>query len=185
MTSPVDPTGTEPRPEAVDASTTAPDATTPPPAEPPPAIPGWAPQPARSRRTTGCVVAAAIVVAVLFIGYIGLVFLGGQVESILRGTVEFGTGGSECSLTETGTSFATDETIHLAAHFERTTAAGETVTLIVTDQDGTTETNEQTFDAPSDCLFMDLGPGIPPGHYALEFRAGTELLASGELDITP
>ena len=37
----------------------------------------------------------------------------------------------------------------------------------------------------SECLYNDVDPGLPPGHYVVEFRAGLELLAYGKFDITP
>ena len=205
MTDPVDPTASEPLsaptgdpPADPDVPSPLPSTTDPAPepaplppsdaASPtPPAVPGWvAPDGgARSGRRTGCVVAVVVLAGVVFFSFIGLVFLGGQVQNLLKGTVQFGTGGSECSLTQTGTTFASTDTIHLAAHFERTVAAGETVTMVVSYEDGTSETSDETFDEPTDCLFMDLGPGVPAGRDPVEVRAGTEVLARGELDITP
>jgi hypothetical protein len=49
-----------------------------------------------------------VIVAILAVGYIGLTFLGSQVLEALRGTVEFGTGGSGCSVDGRASSFPSD-----------------------------------------------------------------------------
>lgn len=192
---PVEPTG----PDATEAATpVAPAATASPPSDAgagdvppaaPPASTGWvAPGPDSGGRGRGCVIASTVIVAVLiigFIGLIGLIFLGGQVAEALKGTIEFGTGGTECSVTGEATTFPASATIHLAAHLEREVPAGEVIRLIVLKPDGTTETGDTTYDEAATCLYQDLSPGLQPGHYALEFRTGSEVLSRGELDITP
>lgn len=37
----------------------------------------------------------------------------------------------------------------------------------------------------SSCVYNDVHPGLPPGHYVIELRAGSEILAKGAYDITP
>jgi hypothetical protein len=152
----------------------------------PEASPGWvASGPQSGRRGRGCVIAAIVTAAILLFGFVGVLFLGAQVVEALKGTIEFGTGGTECSVTGEATTFPASATIHLAAHLEREVSAGEVITLRVLKPDGTTETGDTTYDEAATCLYQDVSPGLPSGHYALEFRAGTEVLSRGEMDITP
>jgi hypothetical protein len=115
------------------------------------------------------VIAGVVIVLVLLFGFIGIVFLGSQVQEALKGTIEFGTGGTECAVTGEGTTFPASATIHLAAHLERQVSAGEVISLTVLNPDGTTETGDSTCDTAATCLF----------------RAGSEVLSRGELNITP
>ncbi len=138
-----------------------------------------------SRRTRGCLIVAIVAAVLLVVGFFGLVFLGGQVESILAGTIEFGTGGTGCSVTGEGKTFKASSPIHSAAYLQREIRAGETITTVVTFPNGTSEPSDRTFDDTGKCITEDVEPGLEPGHYGLEYRAGTEVLAKGEFDITP
>ncbi len=154
---------------------------------------GWAPPPAQGSGiglAKGCAIVAAIVVAVggllLTLAVVALIFLGGQVASILQGTVQFGTGGSECSVTGVASTFPATTPIHLAAHLERTVAAGEVITMVVTGPDGEDlSTDEPPAPTSFECIYNDITPGLPPGSYAIEFLVGQERLATGSFQITP
>jgi hypothetical protein len=168
-------------------SASAPEATPTPEAAPASAA-GWvAPEGGGSGggRRRGCVIAAVVVGALLLLGYLGLVFLGNQVMSILAGTMEFGTGGSGCSVSGKATTFPASASIHAVAYLERKTTTGETLTVAVTYPDATTETSDQAVGSVADCVTEDIRPGLSPGHYSLEYRVGTEVLAKGSFDITP
>jgi hypothetical protein len=136
-------------------------------------------------RRRGCVIAAVVVGAFLILGYLGLVFLGNQARSLLAGTMEFGSGGSGCSVSGKATTFPTSGSIHAVAYLERAMSAGETLTVAVTYPDATTETNDQAIESVADCVTEDIRPGLSPGHYVLVYRVGTEVLANGSFDITP
>lgn len=155
--------------------------------EPVPPVTGWiAPEGGSGGgRRRGCIIAVVIIGAFLVFGYIGLVFLGNQVQSILGGTIQFGTSGSGCSVNGTATSFPASTAIHSVAYLERKTTTGETITIAVSYPDGTTDSTDQAMAAAADCLTQDIAPGLDPGHYGLEYRAGTEVLAKGGFDITP
>ncbi len=162
-------------------------------AQPTAASTGWVAPPAQGSGmgvAKGCAIVAAIIVAIggllLTLAVVALIFLGGQVASILQGTVQFGTGGSECSVTGVASTFPTTASIHLAAHLERTVAAGEVVTMVVTGPDGEDLTTDEP-PAPSsfECIYNDIAPGLPPGPYAIEFLVGQERLATGSFQITP
>ena len=183
MTEPNDPTTPNgaPMPPEADETDAAPTTT------------GWTPPPAQGGGISlakGCAIAAAVVVAVgglLFtLAVVALIFLGGQVASILQGTVQFGTGGVECSVTGQATTFPSTATIHFVAHFEREVSAGEVITMVVTGPDGEDLTTDEP-PAPSDfeCLYNDVAPGLPPGPYAIEFLVGAERLATGSFEIAP
>jgi len=186
---------TEPPPEAAVEPTTEPSATdiSAEPADVPVAPPAsaWVPPdaPSGAGRSRGCCLIVAVVTAagaiLLLLALVALIFLGSQVQSILRGSIQFGNGGSECSVTGLATTFPASAAIHSAAYLERDVRAGETLTLAVTYADGTTETTNQTFPTSGSCLYDDLPSGLAAGHYVMEYRSGTEVLSHGAFDITP
>lgn len=153
-----------------------------------PAPPAWV-APASSGRGGRCLIGCLIgmlLVFVLVVGSVaGLIFLGGQVQKILAGTIQFGTGGTACSVSGNATFFPATSTIHLAATLKREVPVGETVTMVVTVPDGTNQTEDKTFDTAGQCVYQDIPPGLPSGHYILELRSGSEVLAHGTFDITP
>ncbi len=132
------------------------------------------------------VVGAIIVVAVVAIATVaGLMFLGSQVAGELKGTVEFGTGGSGCIATGSASSFSVGRDLHVVAHLERSVAAGETVTLLVSVDGTQLGTRPETMTDSADCLFEDLDTtDLDAGRYHLEFRAADEVLAMGDLTLT-
>ena len=136
-------------------------------------------------RARGCVIALLVVAVLVLVGLLALIFLGSQMASSLAGTMEFGTGGTGCLVTGNATAFPSSTAIHSAAYLERGTREGETITTIVTYPNGASESNERTFDATGICITEDVEPGLDPGHYVIEYRSGTEVLAKGEFDITP
>jgi uncharacterized membrane protein len=131
------------------------------------------------------VVVLAIIAVVVLVGFIGLIFLGSQAAKVLAGTIEYGSGGTRCSVTGKSTTFAASVTVHFAAHLTHDVPAGTNITQIASLPDGTTEKQDQAFDTTGGCLFGDVGPALPPGHYILELRAGPETLSKGAFDITP
>jgi hypothetical protein len=133
----------------------------------------------------GCVVVAALVGIFALASVVALVFLGGQIQSILKGSVEFGTGGTGCSVTARAESFPTSTSLHFVAYLDRQVSAGETITVVQTYPDGPAEPVEQTVDTTADCLFGDVNSGPSTGRYTIEVRAGAEQLAKGGVDITP
>jgi len=133
------------------------------------------------------ILVGVVVIAILAVGYVGLTFLGSQVVDAQRGTVEFGTSGSGCIVEGLGSRFPSDgASIYEAAHLTREVRTGEVVTFRVS-QDGTEVASvPRTFDAAGDCVSGSLpGALLTPGHYRVEYLAGSELLAAGEFDIQP
>ena len=202
MTEPNDGQAIEPEPPADPPSRDLPSDPAPEPeGEVPPAAPtgqpGWVPpetaptpswiQPSQgggSRRTLTCLVLVIVGIIVLVIGCSGLVFLGSQVQSILAGTIEFGTGGTGCSVTGRATTFPSTTALRSVAHLQREAHASETVTVVVTYPDATTESANQTMTDSADCVSQSISAGLAPGHYTLQYRVGTEILATGGFDIT-
>ena len=130
--------------------------------------------------------AGVIIVAVLAVGYIGMTLLGTQANTTRSGTVEFGTGGSGCSVDGTASSFPPGtDSIYEVAHFVREVRAGEVVTFTVSQDGAEVASVPRTFDAAGDCLGGTLPGALPPGHYRIEYLAGAESLAAGEFDIGP
>jgi hypothetical protein len=188
MTEPIDPSDTEPEtPAAVPDAAVQAEVPAQGLSEAPPS--GWvAPAAGRgggSRRTRGCVILVVFVGVLLVVGYVGLVFLGNQARAILAGTIEFGTGGTGCSVTEPATTFPASAAIHSVAYLPRDTRVGETITVAVTYPDGTTETNDEAAGQVASCVTQEISPGLAPGHYALQYRSASEVLATGGFDITP
>jgi hypothetical protein len=121
------------------------------------------------------------------------IFPASEAPEARGGTVEFGSGGSGCSVTTPSASFSIGDTIHVAASLERELRADEVVTIALAG-----ETASRTFDVPGDCIAGVLywAYAAPPwsdlstfpiawttGHYRLEFSAGGEVLAEGEFDV--
>ena len=134
-------------------------------------------------------IVAGLGAAVLFVGYVGLTFLGAQVGAALRGTVEFGTGGSGCSIQGRASTFPPGGSLFVAAYPSRTVPAGEVLTLRVLRDGAELFSQPQTFDAalePGDCVSGGMqGAELTPAHYRFEYLAGTETLAAGEFDVAP
>jgi hypothetical protein len=163
-----------------------------PPGGEPPVAPGWSPpaEDSGGRRRNGCVigcVVAAVVVPLIFLVLVvSLIFLGGQVQSVLKGTILFGTGGTGCTVTGGAATFPSSSSLHLAAYLKREAAAGEVLTLVATDPGGATQTRDEPANsAPVTCLYLDVKSGLAPGHYVIEYRSGAEVLSRGEFDVTP
>lgn len=154
----------------------------------------WPPPPApadrpggSSRRVRRLIVVAVVVAVVAVVGYVGLVFLGGQVKDVLRGTIELGSGpGEGCTVTGATTTFAQDDTIHYAVHLAREVPAGEQITVRLL-RDGSEVGNQpQTYDTSGECVTGSAtASDLDVGRYRLEYAAGAELLASGEFEVVP
>ncbi len=158
------------------------------------AVPGWIPPDGGdgAGRRRGCCLILAVVgagLAVLaVIAIIGLIFLGGQIRA-LQGTVKYETGtstaSSDCFVQEAATTFPASASIHFVATFTRPVTADEKVTVIVTLPDGTTRTTDDAYTGGGICISDTLDPGLDTGSWALEFKVGSESLASGGFTITP
>jgi hypothetical protein len=173
--------------------------------EPEPPVVGWvppdasAPVPAGSwavppadptgRRSRGwlkgCLIVGGILAVLAFVLIVALIFIGGQVQSALKGTVQFGTGGTACSVSGTATSFKAGTDLHFVAWLERSVSAGETLTVVQTFPDARTDTTDQKVESAASCMYGDLPSGDAAGHYAMEVRSGSEVLAKGGFDLTP
>lgn len=108
-------------------------------------------------------------------------------ETALGGTVEFGTGGSGCSVDGTASSFpAGVASVYDVAHFAREVRAGEVVTFKVSRDGAEIASVPRTFDVAGDCLGGTLpGALLTPGRYRIELLAGADTLAAGEFVIGP
>ena len=99
--------------------------------------------------------------------------------------MQFGTSGTGCSVTASAESFPPSTSVHFVALLKRPVSAGETITLVETSPDGTTDSEDQQVDGAASCLFGDRPTGAAGGHYTIEIRSGSELLANGGFDVTP
>jgi hypothetical protein len=161
------------------------------PPAPPAGTDGWVAPPAGTGggRYRGCLIGCAIVAGILgvlaVLSIVALIFLGGQIQSIVLGRMQFGTAGTGCSVTATAESFAPSTSVHFVALLKRPVAAGETITLVETSPEGTTDREDHRVDGAASCLFGDLPAGAAGGHYTVEIRSGSELLANGGFDVRP
>ena len=71
------------------------------------------------------------------------------------------------------------------ATFKRLVTADENISVVVTFPDGTARTTESAYQGGGICVSDSLTPGLDAGPWALEFRSGTEVLATGSFVITP
>lgn len=118
-------------------------------------------------------------------GFIGLTFFNSETEDPLRGTVQFGTGPSSgCSVTYLHVIFEPDDPVYLAAHLAREVPAGQSVTVRVLRDGAEVESTALTFDEDAGCVTGSMPAAtLGPGHYRLEYLAGSELLAQGEFSV--
>ena len=127
-----------------------------------------------------------VVVTILTVGYIGLRFVGSQVQEILRGTIEFGTSGSTCVVSAPASSFSSSNSIYYAAHFAREVPVGEAVTQRLLQNGTEVAAVPRTFEVAGDCVEGTIGAdALTPGHYEMEYAVDVEVLAKGEFDIGP
>lgn len=159
---------------------------------------GWVQPPPDGGRSRGCclliAIAAGVIAIIPIAAIVALIFLGSQVSTILStvgtqalaGTVQFESGtATGCYVEQPATTFATSESIHVAAHFGRTVPVGEPVTIIVTYPNGTSESSDTTWEEAGDCLTDTIPPGLGTGRYTLELRLGSGGAATGSFEITP
>jgi hypothetical protein len=133
----------------------------------------------------GCVIVGAIVAILAVVVLVAFIFLGSQVQSALKGTVEFGTAGEACSVSGGATSFKAGTDLHFVALLERSVSAGETLTVVQTFPDARTDATDQKVESAASCMYGDLPAGASAGHYAMEVRSGSEILAKGGFEVTP
>jgi hypothetical protein len=181
-------------------SAPAPEAMPPDPALPPipdgqppvPPAPAWIPPDGGgggggARR--GCCLVVAVVGALgailVVVALVALIFLGSQIRE-LQGTVRYETGtDTTCFVKTPATTFPASSTIHFVATFNRPVAATENISVVVTFPDGTSRTTDSAYQGGGICVSDTLDPGLEVGSWALEFRSGAEVLATGGFAITP
>lgn len=143
-------------------------------------------RPALSRRQKWLVFGGIAGVLVAILAYVGLSFLGGQVTEVLKGTVEFGTGGNGCQVVGVTTSFKAGQDVHVVAHLNRDVHAGETVTLTALHEAAELDKGDIAIEEDANCLNATVpGTALPVGRIELRYTAGTETLAEGRFDVTP
>jgi hypothetical protein len=155
------------------------------------AVPGWRPDATASSgtgRQIGCVIVAVVggLIALALVAIIALIFLGGQVRSILAGTVAFGASGSACSVNDASTSLPASGPIHIVGYLEREAQPGEVIRLEVVTEGERLPISEEPVAEPTECIHLSIPAGDgAPGTYTFEFFVEQELLATGTLQLTP
>ena len=152
-------------------------------------VDGAAASPKPRSRGKDILVIGVVVVAALFLAYVGLRVIGGAVGEVLLGTAQFGTGGSGCTLEGKATTFPAGSPLYVVANPAQEVPAGEVVTMRVLRDGAEVSSEPMTFDTAivtGNCISGPLpSDAFTPAHYRFEYLAGTEMLASGEFDITP
>jgi hypothetical protein len=126
------------------------------------------------------VAAPALAVAIAFGGARGI-------DPGLRGTIQFGTGGSDCAVDGAASHLAASAPMHIVAHLSREVKPGETIHETLTEQaQGQLATNDLPVTSASDCVSGTLSGGVlPPGSYTFEYAVGSERVATGTVVLTP
>ena len=103
-------------------------------------------------------------------------------------SIGFGTGGSECTLTEQATSFPLGTEIRSVLTFEPALPAGGTVTIKVDlrRRGGVDLRNSVTVEEPAPCLYGTMTPA-EAGHYRVEYTITPSVMPPlvGEFDVNP
>lgn len=115
-----------------------------------------------------------------------LTFLGSQVQSMLAGTVQFGTAGVDCEVEERASALPAAGPVHYVATLSRDVGAGETIHFTLRRGAGTEIYSEDLgVDTTATCVSGTIPPGtLSAGAYVLEFTTGAERLAMGEVTLT-
>jgi hypothetical protein len=157
--------------------------------QPAPDTSGWIPPPPRSGRSRILLLGCAIVAVVLLAGpLIALAILDGSGSGgPATQSVGFGTGGSECTLTDTATSFPAGTPIRAVATFSPDVSSGTITVRMYRDGAELVGMRETVrIEEPTSCIHATLAP-LDVGHYRVEYEVDPSPMPplSGEFDITP
>ena len=102
-------------------------------------------------------------------------------------SVGFGTGGSECTLTGTATSFSAGTPIRIVASFSPALPADSSVTIFW-ERDGTQLTSRREIvrlDESADCIYST-HESLPAGHYRIKYELESSAMPplAGEFEVT-
>jgi hypothetical protein len=103
-------------------------------------------------------------------------------------SIGFYSGGSRCEGSDAATSFATGDSVRVAAMFSPELPTGSTVTITIT-KDGTAPQVEDpiTLSSPQDCIY-GTWPELGAGHYRVVVSTSADTgmpPLSGDFDVTP
>ena len=107
-------------------------------------------------------------------------------DDVVPGTVAFGTGGTNCEISGTATTFDGDRPIHYVAHLSRTARPGEVIHEVLRVSGQFDSAADFPVAQDANCLWGDFPvDALDDGQYSLELTIGSERVASGELRIAP
>lgn len=140
------------------------------------------------RRLVIGTLAASLAVGVVTAGLTGPVVIeriaAASPSSPARGDVLFGTAREDCAVKGVSTRFTVGQEVHSAAKLHRWLAAGEEVALRASIGGVQLPEVQETYPSPVTCIFDGFATDqLPPGHYRMEYVAGSEVLATGEFDL--
>jgi hypothetical protein len=162
-------------------------------AEPSAPWPGWLPPgaPTGHRRgwlaplAIGCAFAAAVFLAGPLI-FLAIYNLSSPAGPSMQ-AIQFGEGGSQCTIATTSQSFAQGTPVRIVATFSPALPSGSSV-LITLHRDGTELTGSREtvrIDEPSDCIYGE-HTDLTAGHYRIVYELESSAMPplSGDFDVT-
>jgi hypothetical protein len=145
----------------------------------------WEAPPPPRRWGRRLLIVGLAVVVLAFVGYGGLIFLGGQVEKVLAGQVEFGTGApSGCAVAGSATEFPVGTALYWGAYLRNEAPAGTTL-VIEESKDGQVvgRTEYSTKDATNCLATSNATDPLPVGTYSIRILRDSNEEASGTITI--
>ncbi len=125
------------------------------------------------------------VVVLGFVGLVGLNFLGGQVQKILAGHVQFGTAAPNgCDIAQSVTELPAGTAVYWGGYLQDEVAAGTTLVIELAKDGQILSTGNHVTTATATCLASRtaIGP-IPAGTYTLRILRGSVEEATGTITI--
>jgi hypothetical protein len=139
------------------------------------------------RRGRRLLVGALGIAVLLFIGFVGVSFLGAQVKEALAGQVVFGTQqpDSNCLIADSDTTFAEGVSLYWAAHFHESLPAGTTLVIEFGADGQTAGTREYTTSTDdTDCIAVAESTGpLSAGEYSIRVHRDADVQAEGSVTV--
>jgi hypothetical protein len=149
----------------------------------PPVEESTPPPPPRWRRRLLLVALAVVVLG--FVGYVGLSFLGGQVQKVLAGRVQFGTTAPNgCDIAQSATEFPAGTTLYWGAYLLNEAPAGTTLVIEESKDGQVVGTTEYVPTDAANCLATKNATApLPAGTYTVRILRGVTEEATGTLTV--
>jgi hypothetical protein len=142
------------------------------------------PAPPRRWRRRLLVLGLAVVI-VGFVGYVGLSFLGGQVQKVLAGQIQFGTTAPNgCDIAQSATEFPAGTTLYWAAYLRNEAPAGTTLVIEESRGGHVVGTTDYVTSVTATCLATTSAtPALAAGIYTVRILRGSTEEATGTIAV--